>query len=46
MEVHDDPAAALSDGPNVLPLARLEHLLEQLIQIDAIVKLSRDQMVG
>jgi 2-dehydro-3-deoxyphosphooctonate aldolase (KDO 8-P synthase) len=44
MEVHDDPAAALSDGPNALPLARLEHLLEQLIQIDAIVKQSRDQM--
>ena len=37
MEVHDNPAAALSDGPNALPLDRLEALLKQLVQINAIV---------
>jgi 2-dehydro-3-deoxyphosphooctonate aldolase (KDO 8-P synthase) len=37
MEIHDDPAAALSDGPNALPLNRVEPLLRQLIQIDAMV---------
>jgi 2-dehydro-3-deoxyphosphooctonate aldolase (KDO 8-P synthase) len=38
MEVHEDPSRALSDGPNALPLARLEPLLVDLIQIDRIVK--------
>ena len=38
MEVHDNPAAALSDGPNALPLDRLEALLKQLVQINAIVQ--------
>jgi 2-dehydro-3-deoxyphosphooctonate aldolase (KDO 8-P synthase) len=42
MEIHDNPAAALSDGPNVLSLNRVEPLLKQLIQIDAIVS-SREQ---
>jgi len=37
MEIHDDPAAALSDGPNALLLNRVEPLLRQLIQIDAMV---------
>jgi len=37
MEVHDDPAAALSDGPNALPLNRVEPLLRQLVQINAVV---------
>jgi 2-dehydro-3-deoxyphosphooctonate aldolase (KDO 8-P synthase) len=45
MEVHDDPMAALSDGPNALQLARLEPLLDQLIQIDGIVKKS-GEVVG
>ena len=30
MEVHDNPARALSDGPNALPLARMAALLEML----------------
>ena len=34
MEVHDNPAAALSDGRNSLPLERLEPLLERLLAID------------
>jgi 2-dehydro-3-deoxyphosphooctonate aldolase (KDO 8-P synthase) len=38
MEVHDNPAAALSDGPNSLPLERLAPLLERLKAIHALVK--------
>ena len=38
MEVHDDPARAPSDGPNQLPLSRLEKLLAKLKQIHEIVK--------
>lgn len=37
MEVHNDPAKAPSDGPNQLPLARLEDLLTKLKQIHEIV---------
>ena len=33
MEVHEDPDAALSDGPNSLPLAELPALLERLLAI-------------
>ena len=33
MEVHPDPSQALSDGPNMVPLVRLEPLLEQLLAI-------------
>jgi len=35
MEVHPDPDQALSDGPNMVPLHRLEALLEQLLAIRA-----------
>jgi 2-dehydro-3-deoxyphosphooctonate aldolase (KDO 8-P synthase) len=38
MEVHDNPAAALSDGPNSLPLERLEPLLEKLVAIHHLVR--------
>ena len=38
MEVHDDPARALSDGPNALPLARLEPLLHVLRDLHALVQ--------
>jgi 2-dehydro-3-deoxyphosphooctonate aldolase (KDO 8-P synthase) len=38
MEVHDNPSAALSDGPNSLPLERLAPLLEKLQAIHALVK--------
>jgi 2-dehydro-3-deoxyphosphooctonate aldolase (KDO 8-P synthase) len=37
MEVHDDPAKAPSDGPNQLPLARLEKLLFKLKAIHSLV---------
>jgi 2-dehydro-3-deoxyphosphooctonate aldolase (KDO 8-P synthase) len=33
MEVHPDPDQALSDGPNMVPLHRLEALLRQLLEI-------------
>ena len=33
MEVHDNPAGALSDGPNALDLSLLRPLLEQLVKI-------------
>lgn len=35
MEVHPDPENALSDGPNMVPLHRLEALLSQLMAIRA-----------
>ncbi len=38
MEVHDNPAAAPSDGPNQLPLNRLEKLLRKLKKIHQLVK--------
>jgi len=37
MEVHDDPDAALSDGPNSLKLDRLPRLLEKLKAIHELV---------
>lgn len=37
MEVHDNPANAPSDGPNQLPLERLERLLSKLKQIHELV---------
>lgn len=37
MEVHDEPAKAPSDGPNQLPLDRLEKLLSKLKQIHELV---------
>jgi 2-dehydro-3-deoxyphosphooctonate aldolase (KDO 8-P synthase) len=38
LEVHPDPEKALSDGPNMVPLHRLEALLEQLLAIRATVE--------
>lgn len=38
MEVHDNPAAAKSDGSNALPLAQLEPLLERLLALDRVVR--------
>src|SRR6476661_6914148 len=37
MEVHDNPAKAPSDGPNALPLSRLEKLLTKLKAIHQLV---------
>ena len=38
IETHQDPDQAPSDGPNMLPLAALEPLLKELIEIDRLVK--------
>lgn len=37
MEVHTNPKKALSDGPNMLPLSKLESLLKSLVAIRAII---------
>ncbi len=49
METHPNPDQALSDGPNSWPLARMETLLEVLMQIDSVVKatpLAEDDLQG
>jgi len=38
METHPDPACALSDGPNAVPLGRMRELLTTLKTIDMAVK--------
>jgi 2-dehydro-3-deoxyphosphooctonate aldolase (KDO 8-P synthase) len=38
LETHPNPKEALSDGPNMWPLDRMEALLKQLVQIDSAVK--------
>jgi 2-dehydro-3-deoxyphosphooctonate aldolase (KDO 8-P synthase) len=38
METHPDPATALSDGPNAVPLGRMKELLSTLIELDRITK--------
>ena len=38
METHQDPDNAPSDGPNMVPLKKLESLLNQIIEIDKLVK--------
>lgn len=38
MEVHDDPKRAPSDGPNQLPLSKLEKLLAKLKAIHELIK--------
>ena len=38
METHPDPDQALSDGPNVWPLGRMENLLTTLLALDERVK--------
>jgi len=37
IETHEDPARALSDGPNQIPLQELPRLLKQLLQIHALL---------
>ncbi|MDZ7841370.1 MAG: 3-deoxy-8-phosphooctulonate synthase [Gammaproteobacteria bacterium] len=38
METHPNPAEALSDGPNAVPLDRMEDLLGVLVELDRVVK--------
>ncbi len=37
-ETHPDPANALSDGPNAVPLKHMRELLETLLELDRITK--------
>jgi 2-dehydro-3-deoxyphosphooctonate aldolase (KDO 8-P synthase) len=38
METHPDPARALSDGANAVPLGRIRELLETLVELDRVAK--------
>jgi 2-dehydro-3-deoxyphosphooctonate aldolase (KDO 8-P synthase) len=38
LETHDNPPAALSDGPNALPLAQLPQLLARLKELSTLVR--------
>ena len=38
METHPDPARALSDGPNAVPLKHMKALLETLLALDQVAK--------
>ena len=38
LETHENPAAALSDGPNALPLAQLPQLLARLRELSTLVR--------
>ena len=38
MEVHQDPDNAPSDGPNMVKLADLPEVLDQLLAFDAVIK--------
>ena len=38
METHPDPDKAPSDGPNMVPLSKMENLLKQLLKIDQLIK--------
>ena len=38
IETHQDPDNAPSDGPNMVPLDKLENLLNQLNDIDNLIK--------
>jgi 2-dehydro-3-deoxyphosphooctonate aldolase (KDO 8-P synthase) len=38
METHPNPAVAMSDGPNAMPLDRMKELLTTLVDLDRIVK--------
>jgi 2-dehydro-3-deoxyphosphooctonate aldolase (KDO 8-P synthase) len=38
METHPNPAQAMSDGPNAVPLQHMKALLETLLELDAVTK--------
>lgn len=46
-ETHPDPDRALSDGPNMVPLAELPRLLDQLTRLRSLIlEFSQEQRVG
>ena len=38
LETHQDPDNAPSDGPNMVPLDKLDELINQIVEIDNLVK--------
>ena len=38
LETHQDPDNAPSDGPNMVPLYKLDELLHQIVEIDNLIK--------
>ena len=38
LETHQDPDNAPSDGPNMVPLDKLDELLHQIVEIDNLIK--------
>jgi len=38
METHPNPAVAMSDGPNAVPLKHMKALLETLVALDGVTK--------
>ena len=38
LEIHDDPAQAMSDGPNMVPVSELEALLTQVLAVDQSIR--------
>ena len=46
VEVHEEPARAMSDGQNALRLDKLEPLLHRLTEIDAIIKSAEVKLRG
>jgi 2-dehydro-3-deoxyphosphooctonate aldolase (KDO 8-P synthase) len=41
IETHSDPDTAISDGPNMVPLAQLEGLVAELMAFDQLAKRRR-----
>ena len=42
METHPDPDNAPSDGPNMVPLSKMPSLLNQLVEIDKLIKKAKN----
>jgi 2-dehydro-3-deoxyphosphooctonate aldolase (KDO 8-P synthase) len=38
LETHQDPDNAPSDGPNMVPLNKLDELVNQIVEIDKLIK--------
>tara|TARA_B100001173_G_scaffold308241_1_gene318155 strand:- start:1320 stop:1604 length:285 start_codon:yes stop_codon:yes gene_type:complete len=38
LETHQDPDNAPSDGPNMVPLNKLDELINQIVEIDNLIK--------
>ena len=38
LETHQDPDNAPSDGPNMVPLDKLDSLIKQIVEIDNLIK--------